>query len=552
MNISDYIIDVLASRGVTHVFGYPGAAILPLMGAIDRHPKMEWVLMRHEGSASLAASMEARLTGKLAVCMASSGPGATNLLTGLFDAHLERSPVLVLTGLVPTWASSREGFQDIDQTQLTRPLVPRSLNCIHPDQVPLVMRDSIGEAEQQRIACHLALPLDIQSVEIDETDARFKSREIPEPLRLQPPPAVAFDVVAADLSKLDDIVIVVGSRALGAGEQIEVLATKLKAPIISALDAKGIIDDSHPCALGVMGIFGSPGVESANRILGRAKAILAIGVDNIAPFVMGKSGEQERILFQCEPDFSSISHRFKRERTLVGPVAVVAQELSSRITGERSSALTEEAAKLRALEITSVDAEFTGPSYADPIHVMRKISGRLGAGGVVVTDVGESTIWAAKFMHFTERQRLLASNVMGVMGIALPGAVAVKLKSPDSQVVATCGDGSFQMSLAEVMSAVQAQTHIVILLFHNTRLQRVAAQQTSPFGTQIVNPDFMKFAEACGIGGAVIDGDTDIDAVLDEAFAPSNKPFLIDCRLHPNLKVPMTKSNDDFIPMNFG
>ena len=552
MNISDYIIDILASRGVRHVFGYPGAAILPLMEAINRHPKMEWVLMRHEGSASLAASMEARLTGKLAVCMASSGPGATNLLTGLFDAHLERSPVLVLTGLVPTWAENREGFQDIDQTQLTRPLVPRSLNCIHPDQVPLVLRDSIGEAEQQRVACHLALPLDIQAVEVDENDARFKSREIPEPLRLQPPPEAAFDVVAADLSKLEDIVIVVGSRALGAGEEIEALATKLKSPIISALDAKGIIDDSHPCALGVMGIFGSPGVESANRILGKAKAILAIGVDNIAPFVMGKSGEQERALYQCEPDFSSISHRFKRERTLVGPVGIVAQELASRITGEHSPALLEEAAKLRALEITSVDAEFTGPGYADPIHIMRKISGRLGAGDVVVTDVGESTIWAAKFMHFTQRQRMLASNVMGVMGIALPGAIAVKLKSPDSQVVATCGDGSFQMSLAEVMTAVQAQTHIVILLFHNTRLQRVAAQQASPFGTTIVNPDFVKFAEACGIGGAVIAEEADIDPVLDRAFAPSNKPFLIDCRLHPDLKVPMTKSNDDFIPMNFG
>jgi thiamine pyrophosphate-dependent acetolactate synthase large subunit-like protein len=551
MNISEYIVRVLASRGVRQVFGYPGAAILPLMEAIDRHPDVEWVLMRHEGSASLAASIQARMTGRLAVCLASAGPGATNMFTGMFDAHLERSPVLALTGLVPTWQQSRSGFQDIDQTLLTKPLITRSIPCVHPDQIPSLLRDCIGELEQSREACHIAIPTDVQATEVHPDDQRYQSWELPEPLKLQSPPEAAIALVAAELSRLEHVVIVVGARAYGAGPAIEALAERLQAPIISALDAKGAIDDDHPCALGVMGIFGAPGVETTHEVLAKANAILGFGVDYVAPFVMDKGGSQRRLLYQCEPDFSSITHRFKRERTLVGPLEQIAAGLAAHVTGVRDASLLERARRLKESIATPGGPAFGGPDYADPVALLRALSERLGAEDVVVADVGDSTIWAAKFLHFAKRQRLLVSNVMGVMGISVPGAIGAKLAAPARRVVAICGDGAFQMSLAELLSAVQAQAEIVVLVFTNGWLQRVAAQQGRPHGTKLHNPDFMALAKACGADGAVFDGRGDAGAVLDRAFATRGRPFLLEVRLHPDLRVPVCKSNDGFVPRHY-
>src|SRR5271170_1820425 len=155
--ISDYIISTLAAHGVKHVYGYPGAAITSLMAAVDRHRDVSWILMRNEASASLAASAHAKLTGRLAVCMATSGPGATNLVTGLVDAQVDSVPVLAITGSVQTWRQGRLEFQDIDQSRLLSDILPYSVQCNHPDQLPALLRDCIGRAEQEKCVVHMAI-----------------------------------------------------------------------------------------------------------------------------------------------------------------------------------------------------------------------------------------------------------------------------------------------------------------------------------------------------------------------------------------------------------
>lgn len=540
MQLCEYVVRTLASRGVRHVFGYPGASIIPLMDAIDRSPDVSWVLMRHEGSAALAASASAKVTGGLGVCAATAGPGATNMATGVLDAHLDRAPVLALTGLVPSWKQSREGFQDVDAARFFGTLLTRSVACTHPDQLPILLRDSIGHAEQDRVVAHLALPADIQTVTVDDDDPRFGPGQQSEVLRLQPPPAAAIDVVAGELATAGDIVIIVGARAWGAGAAIETLAERLGAAIITSLDGKGVIDESHPNCLGVLGIFGAPGVEASHKVLEQASAIVAFGVDDLAPFVTDESGAQVRRLYQCEPDFSSVNHKFRRDRTLCGPLDVVAEQLSSRLDGSGGSGrpAREEPA------LPPGDARFV-----HPVRLLRHLGGMLPPDSVVALDVGDHTLWAAQFLVLRGRQRVIVSRQLGTMGFCLPAVIAAKLARPDTRVVGICGDGGFQMALGELLTAVQERVTAVIVVFNNGVLQRVVAQQRQPTGTMLVNPDVVALARACGADGAAVDGTTDLEAALRRAFDHRGGPFVVDARCDPGLQAPMAKASPRMAPL---
>src|SRR5688572_29299588 len=170
MEVADYLVAFLAAKGVRHVFGYPGGALVPLLEAIERHPQIEWVLMRHESSAAFAACAQAKLNGRLAVCAATAGPGALNFLCGVVDAHLDRAPVLTLTGQVPSSQKGHVGFQDLDQASLCRSILRRSESTSNPVQLASLLRNLIGHAEQHRETVHLAVPVDVLSTELDKSD----------------------------------------------------------------------------------------------------------------------------------------------------------------------------------------------------------------------------------------------------------------------------------------------------------------------------------------------------------------------------------------------
>ncbi len=306
---------------------------MPLLAALERQDAVRWVLMRHENAAAMAAGAHARLTGGLGVCVATSGPGALNALSGVVDADLDRVPLLLLTGLVPTAQVGHWEFQDIDQAHLFGSVLAHSANCIHPGQLAALLRNFVGRAGQQQRAVHLALPSDVLAAEI--ASAPTPSASTPRCCRgrcaLMPPPDPALDLVAAELERFELPLIVVGRRAVGCGPAIEQLAERLGAPIITALDGKGIVDESHPNVLGVLGVFGFPAFEATKRILQRADVILAIGVDTIKPFLTEQTDVQHRALIQCEAEFSFLTHEYHRDRTLVGPLDAICDGLRDRV-----------------------------------------------------------------------------------------------------------------------------------------------------------------------------------------------------------------------------
>lgn len=552
MKLADYIIKILEVHGVKRIYGYPGASILPLIEAIHHNPNVKWIMVRNEHAASLAAAAEARLTGRIAVCLFTSGPGATNAISGLLDASLENTPVIALTGLVPIWKQGRSGFQDANQTKLIGACVPYSETCSHPNQLPTLIRSAIGFAEHNRNVSHLAIPSDIQNLNYDLYADSFSTLNLPKALGLLNPPIQALKMVANELDHHTGIVIIVGPNAKGAGSAIEQLAECLQAPMITTLNAKGIIDESHSLCIGVLGIFGAPGNEFSRDILSESEVILSFGVEDVAPFIVNESGKQIRTLIECESEFSSVNARYSRNRTLVGAIEPIASSLIEFCKKKENPALIKKLAqKRKEFETKNSLTETKSKNFIHPATFLRHLSAHLKKDSIIALDVGDCTVWSAIFLTLVHRERILISQKFGNMGFCTPAILAAQLECPHSKVIGITGDGGLQMTLAEMMTIAQYKLPVILIVFKNNVLQRVRAQQKIAFGTEILNPNFMLMAESFGWKSKRIDGNTDVDAVLSEAFAQVDTPFLIELLIDPELKALFALWEDTFVPIKF-
>lgn len=545
MNVSDYIVAFLKAVGVRQIFGYPGTPIMPFLAALERQSDIKWVLMRHENSAAMAASAQARLTGQLTVCMATSGPGSANFICGLIDAQLDRVPVLALTGMVATYNQGHSEFQDINQAQLLSTVLPMSSSCVHTRQLVPLLRNSVGYAWQNQQTVHLALSMDVLTAPVETDDSLFRidSGLIPRPLQLMPPPDKAFDIVAEELVQCEQVVIVVGRRAVGCGKAISELAEKLGAPVITSLDGKGIVDEAHPYTQGVLGIFGLPGLESTKQIIQQASTIVAFGVDTLKPFLTDDDDTQRRKLIQCEPNFNTISQEYSRSRTLVGPLHAISDGLASRLPAQAkaNSMIAEYYAAKQAHMAEVAQWDSVSGDYVHPAYFLTKLNSYLDETSILVLDTGVNTVWAARYLQLSHQQPVIVSSHLGTMGFSLPALIGIQTARPDHRAIGISGDGGFQMVVGELATAVQYKLPILLIIFNNGVLQNVRNQQSTPFGTHLQNPDFVALAQAYGADAARIDGQTDIDSVLEQAFAPRDRPFLLDCRLDPELTLPLSR-----------
>jgi len=536
MNIADLICNTLVMYNVRYVFGYPGGAILPLMDAIDRNPNLEWILMRHESAAAFAASAQAKLTHHLSVCMATSGPGASNLITGLLDANLDRAPVLALTGLIPTLKRNLSHFQDIDQVNLLSTCCGCSLGIEHAQQVPSLLQITLGYIIKNNRPAHLAIPRDVQLQECDFTLNLHTHR----PVELMAPPHEAIKIVATELTQSPNIIIVVGPRAFGAGAEIERLAEKIHAPIICSFAGKGIVNERHPNYFGVLGLYGAPANQEAFQVIQKAKTVLALGVDDLVHFITDKNINQIRTLIQCEPDITTLSHQFVQKRILLGRISDIVSLLAQCIDSYsmkllKFASLTHE--KLISNENTLIE------NKKNTVHqkvFFEKLNTYIDKPNTIIGfDIGDCIAWALLYMKLTHYQSVLLSNRMGSMGFCLPALIAAKLEKPEHVVVGICGDGGFQMVLGEINTAVQCQLNIILIVFNNGVLQRVIAQQDQAYGTILVDPDFTALAKSSGASGFTISNNDEIDAKLREAFSIKNGPVIINVICDPEVFAPM-------------
>lgn len=530
--------------GVTHIYGYPGTPLVPFLEALRNENKIEFVLMRHENAAAMAASAYAKLTGKLGVCLSTSGPGVLQTVCGVMDAHLDKVPFLALTGMVPTNQQGHWDFQDVDQTSMYHSLLPFSATCSNPMQTVSLLRNAIGLAIKDNCATHLALSQDVLNMEYDENDSYYNisQERLPKVLTLMPPPKEAIEMAVHKLQSYQQIVIVIGNRAFNCGEAIMQLAKKINAPIITTLDAKGTVNENDAYCLGVLGVFGFPAVETTKQILHNADCVLAFGVDTLKPFLTNDKDVQIRDLIEIEPGFATLSQFYNRSITLVGNVTTIANNMAAMLSPFSKNSIINELVNERNTNIENTLKTLpTKDTFIHPITFFNELNKHTQQSKAFVVDTGAHTVWTAQYLQLLQGQQFIVSSKLGIMGFCLPALLAAQTQHKNQTVIGICGDGGFAMTSSELATAVQHNLPIKLIVFNNGVLQNVMAQQQQPFGTQITNPNFVALAEAYGCYGMHIDAASNLEDTMLQFFSKNDKPFILSISINPSLAVPLSK-----------
>ncbi len=547
MTFSDYLVACLAQAGVRRIYGVPGLALLPLMQALERQDTVRWVLMAHENAAAHAAAAESKLTGTLGVCATTSGPGALQPLCGVVDALLDRTPLLLLTGLTARANMGHWGFQDVDQAALYRSILPASTAASTTTQGAAVLRAQIATAINRNVATHLALPVDLLGESVPHDDPLFQP-SAPKPLVAGVPAATELERAVARLDSARHPIIVVGRRAHGASDAILKIARMLDAPVLASIDGKGVINELDRNYLGVYGLWGFPGLAETVRVVDESDLVLSFGVDYIKPFVSDGRNVQRRDLIQVQSTHSLLVDEYhdQSSQALAGPIDEIARRLADAVTprapGELLDALSADRfAVMEDMLERLAQAEARGRGLANPLDFLFALDSRLGPQDVLSIDSGSHALWAAMFLYLKAGQHLLVSSRLGTMGFSIPALIGARLADPQRRPIGFVGDGCFAMTGMELAYAAAMRLPLVIVVVNNGILQNVAAMQANPYGTALPPIDFVAMSRACGGDGLVIDGSTDLLAALDLALAPRDTPFVIDLRCDPELVAPLSK-----------
>ncbi len=525
---SEIIIKSLEEEGVDVVFGYPGGAVIPLYDKLF-DSSLKHILVRHEQAAAHAADGYARATGKVGVVFATSGPGATNLVTGITNAAMDSIPMVVFTGQVPLSAIGRDTFQEADITGITLPIVKHSY----------LVRDVKELASTIRAAFHLAgtgrkgpvlidLPKDIQIAEAEfeyPKELNFRGYTVP-----GEPKAAAIYQAAKAIGIARKPVIYAGGGVISsdAASELFELAEKNQIPVTTTLMGKGSMPENHPLSLGMLGMHGT---VYANYAISHSDLIIAVGA-RFSDRVTGKLDEfapQAKIV-HIDIDLAEIGKNVNADYPLHGDVKLVLRELLKRIETPQTKEWVEQVLTWKK------DYPLTyqqGDDLIKPQYVIEQICELTNGGAIITTEVGQNQIWAAQYFKTAKPRCFLTSGGLGTMGYGFPAAVGAQTAFPDKLVVSISGDGSFQMNLQELATIVQSELPIKIAILNNGYLGMVRQWQEFFHDkrysqTELIPvPDLVKLADAYGIKGCRIYSPEDVCPILKEAFEHPG-PVLMD------------------------
>lgn len=524
-NAADLMVECLEEEGVEYVFGIPGEENLAIMNAFNQS-SIRFITTRHEQGAAFMADVYGRLRGRAGVCLATLGPGATNLVTGVADADSDGAPLVAITGQVGTERMHITGHQFLDLTKMFEPITKRTKMVVRPDTVNEIVRLAFKYAESEKPgATHIDLPVNVSKMPVSDKERPMRKKIAPKEY--------------AELNTLQDAaglifqarcpVILAGSGVVrgGASRELTEFATRLKLPVINTMMAKGVIPYDNPYAMWTIGI---PQKDYQNKILEQADLVIAVGYDIVeyAPAKWNSDGHVGIIHIDMRP-----AHINKLYQPLVEVVGDIADSLVqiARRTG-RSSEPTE---ALRIRKMMKEEHDFYADDESFPmkpqriLHDVRKVMGR---DDIVISDVGAHKMWIARHYNCFEPNTCIISNGFATMGIAVPGAISAKLIYPEKKVLAICGDGGFLMNCQEFETALRIGTPFVTLIFNDSSYGLIKWKQMDQYRKSCYvdfgNPDFVKFAESMGAVGYRIESAKELLSVLEKAF-DQKVPVIIDC-----------------------
>ena len=532
---AEIMVKCLEAEGIKVVFGYPGATICPFYDKIY-DSDIKHVLVRQEQNAAHAASGYARCSGKPGVCVATSGPGATNLITGIATAYTDSIPMVAITGQVRSDLLGRDVFQEADITGACEPFVKHSYIVKRTEDLPRVFKEAFHIASTGRKGPVLIdIPMDIQENEIEEFVYPDKVN-IPgyKPNTKGHAIQVKRAVEAIKNSKRPLIVSGGGVLLSGVKPKFQKFADSTKIPVISTMMGIGVMPSEHEMYLGMLGTHGK---RVANRALYEADLVIVCGarLGDRAVASPHQMSENNTVI-HIDIDPAEIGKNVKTEIPIVGDMKNVMNMLIEEIGDYQVPKLWQDTVKTWKKELFRVPPVFEG--FVEPRTLVSHLSSMLRSKAILVADVGQNQIWCANNFRIREG-RFLTTGGMGTMGYSIPAAVGAKFARPNRDVVVVCGDGSFQMGMNELATIAGNGLAIKIIIMRNHRLGMVRELQDNYYNKRHSatvlqgDPDFLKIAEAYGIDHAEANSNEEAEEII-KSMVKSDKPFILVCNVYPD------------------
>jgi pyruvate dehydrogenase (quinone) len=513
--ISDLIVETLKNAGVRRVYGLPGDSLNGFTDALRRDGTLSWEHVRHEEVAAFAAAGEAAVTGELAVCAGSAGPGNLHLINGLFDAHRSRVPVLAIAAHIPTAEIGGNYFQETHPQELFRECSVYCELAAIPGQFPHVLDVAMRSAIEQRGVAVLVVPGDVL---VQPTDHARPAAVIRAGNPVVRPGDAELDAAADVLNQAASVTILAGAGCAGAHDEVIALAAALQAPVVHALRGKEFVEYDNPYDVGMTGLLG---FSSGYKAMEQCEALVMLGTD----FPYRQFYPKDAKVLQVDSRGEQIGRRTRVDVPLVGTVKDTIDALLPRLTAKTDSDHLDKMLRHYEKARKQLDDLAVNDRNRTPMHpqfVARTIDQLAADDAVFLPDVGTPVVWAARYLHMNGRRRLVGSFNHGTMANALPQAIGVQASHPGRQVITLSGDGGLAMLLGDLITLRQQKLPVKVVVFGNGALSFVELEMKAAgfvtYGTTLENPDFAAVAQALGINGQRVERPDDLEAALRAAL----------------------------------
>jgi len=530
------LCESLLKEGVDVVFGFPGGVVLPLYDTLPEYPQLRHILVRHEQGAAHAADGYARATGRVGVCIATSGPGATNLVTGIANAHLDSVPMVAITGQVARPFIGKDAFQEIDITGITVPITKHNYLLLRTEDMARTVKEAFYIARTGRPGPVLIdIPKDVFT---EQTNFQYPERvDLPgyEPTVQGHPLQISKAVKMISEARRPVIIAGRGIIISRAHEELKELAEKVQLPVVTTLLGIGCFPQSHVLSFGMLGMHG---MAYANMAVDAADLIIAIGMrfdDRATADVTRFASESQIIHIDIDP--AEIGKNLRVTVPIVGDAKAILQSLNEKLEPKTHVEWIRQIEKWRQEHPCNV------PSSGEllPQYIVNQISEMTEGQATIVTGVGQNQMWTAQHYCYDKPNSLISSGGLGTMGFELPAAIGAKVGLPDQTVWAIAGDGGFQMTIQELATVAQDNIGVKIAILNNGYLGMVRQWQELFYerryvATPLSGPDFVKISEAYGIPAIRVESKTEVVPAIQKAMNTPG-PFLIDFRIEPEENV---------------
>jgi pyruvate dehydrogenase (quinone) len=516
MKVSEVFVATLADAGVKRIYGVTGDSLNGITDAVRRNKQIEWMHVRHEEAAAFAAGAESQLTGEIAVCAGSCGPGNLHLINGLYDCQRSRVPVLAIAAQVPSQEIGSGYFQETDPQHIFKDCSHYCAMVSQADQMPRVLGIAMRTAIAKRGVAVVVIPGDVLQRECPEPPLALG---IHHSASVVCPSILELRLAADFLNRAQKVTILGGAGCEGAHEQLLALAAKLKAPIVHALRGKEFIEYDNPYDVGMTGLLG---FSSGYHAMMTCDALLMLGTDFPYPQFFPKKAK----ILQVDVRGEQIGRRTPVDLGLIGRVTDTLDELLPLIEDKKERSHLDTCLEHYKTARKELDGLAVGEPGRTPIHpqYVTRILDELAAEDAVFTcDVGTPTIWAARYLTMNGKRRLLGSFTHGSMANALPQAIGAQAAFPGRQVISMSGDGGLAMLLGELLSLRQLNLPVKLVVFSNSALGFVELEMKAAglvdFATELVNPNFAQLAESAGVLGLRVEKPEDLRTAIQEALS---------------------------------